>query len=101
MFEKYILTVKISFFSAVVLSMLAVSSHAASAGDILYYYNLALKNDPQFRGVEFDTLAARESIRQAYAELLPKIFGELKFSRTYQDVHSSDNDVYETGTTEL
>lgn len=77
-----------------------VTSSAASTPDLLYYFNLALKNDPQFRSVEFESLAARETLRQAYAGLLPKISADLSYTKTFQEVNSSKNKVYATGSTD-
>lgn len=77
--------------------LLSVPSHAASNADLLYYYNLALKNDPQFKGAEYETLANRETLRQAYAGLLPKIYGDYSYTLTNQKINSSDNTVYATG----
>ena len=99
MFEKCISAGKILFLSAVLVSMFSVPSYSASTGDLLYYYDLALKNDPQFRGVEYESLASRETLRQAYAGFLPKIYGDLSYSQTFQNINSSDNQVYATGST--
>ena len=100
MFEKCISAGKILFLSAVFVSMFSVPSYSASTGDLLFYYDLALKNDPQFRGVEYESQATRETLRQAYAGLLPKIYGDLSYSRTNQNINSSENQVYAAGSTE-
>ena len=100
MFESCVSIWKISLLSAVFVSLLAVPSHSAPTGDILHYYNLALKNDPQLLGAQYESLAVRESQRQAYAGLLPKIYGELSYALTYQDVNSSENKVYAAGSTD-
>lgn len=77
-----------------------VSAHAASPGDLLYYYDLALKNDPQLKSAEYESRATKETLKQAYAGLMPKIYGDLSYSITYQDVNSSDNKVYTAGSTD-
>jgi len=99
-FEKCISIGAISLLSVVFVSLLAVPSHAAPAGDLLHYYNLALKNDPQLLGAEYESLATRETLRQAYAGLLPKVYGELSYALTYQEVNSSENQVYAAGSTD-
>lgn len=82
-----------------VVSLFSSSSHAASNGDLLYYYNLALKNDPLFKGTEYESMATRETLRQAYAGLLPKIYGDVSYSLTSQNINSSENQVYAAGAT--
>ena len=99
MFEKSISAGKILFLSAVLVAMFSLPLNSASTGDLLYYYDLALKNDPQFRGVEYESLASRETLRQAYAGLLPKIYGDLSYSQTFQNINSSENQVYSAGST--
>lgn len=69
----------------------------AWANDILYFYNLALKNDPQLRGSQYDHMASRETLRQAYAALYPQIFADVNYTSTNQDITSSDNKVYSVG----
>jgi outer membrane protein len=100
MFEKCISAGKILLLSAVLATMSSVPSYSASTGDLLYYYDLALKNDPQFRGVEYESQATRETLRQAYAGLLPKINGDLSYSRINQNINSSENQVYAAGSTD-
>lgn len=95
---------RISFaVSVLVMSALMVCSPrpatAASHGDVLYYYGLALQNDPQFKSSEYQALASREALPQAYAGLLPKLFLEFNDTYTFQDVYSSQNTVYAVGST--
>jgi outer membrane protein len=99
-FEKCIHGGKLIFLSLLFVATHSSASFAVNTGDLLYYYNLALKNDPQLLGAQYESLATRETLQQAYAGLLPKIYGELNYSRTYQDIKSSDNDVYDTGSTD-
>lgn len=82
------------------LPLLSIPAFSATTGDLLYYYNLALKNDPQFRGAEYESLATRETLRQAYAGLLPKIYGDMSYTLTYQSINSSENKVYSAGSTD-
>jgi outer membrane protein len=72
----------------------------AGAQDLLYYYAKALKNDPQFRGSQYDHLASREILRQAYAGLLPQIVADVSYTLSYQDIWSAENSVYAVGTTD-
>lgn len=100
MTEKCISVLRKLIMSAVLVAMIAASANSAPTGDLMYYYNLALKNDPQLRGSEYESLATRETLQQAYAGLLPKITGELSYIKTNQDVNSSDNQVYAEGSTD-
>jgi outer membrane protein len=83
---------------AAFLSVVLTCAGPAGAEDLLHYYNLALKNDPQLRGAYFEHLASRETLRQAYAALLPHAYAEGSYTLTYQDVLSSGNKVYAVGT---
>ena len=71
----------------------------ANAQNILHYYDLALKNDPQLKGSQYDHFANRERLRQAYAALLPQVNAEVSYTQTNQDIISSQNSVYSPGTT--
>lgn len=73
---------------------------SAGATDILYFYSLALHNDPQLRGSEYDHLASRETLRQAYAGLLPQISADVSYTYTFQDISNSENTVYAVGQTD-
>lgn len=100
MFEKFISVCRVLIFSAVLVTMFAVPSNSAPTSDLVYYYDLALKNDPQLRGTEYEALATRETLQQAYAGVLPKLSSELNYTRTNQEINSSDNQVYAEGKTE-
>lgn len=69
----------------------------AAASDILYYYKLALQNDPQLQGSKYDHLASRETLRQSYAALYPNIYADVIYAYTNQDISESDNRVYAVG----
>lgn len=99
MLKKSVLVGKVAMVSALLVIISSVPLFAAQTGDLLYYFDLALKNDPQLRGAEYDSLATRETLRQAYAGLLPKIYADLSYTQTFQDIKSSDNQVYAPGTT--
>ena len=100
MFGKCISAGKILVLSGALVTVFAVPANSASGGDLMYYYDLALKNDAQLKSAEYESQATRETLQQAYAGLLPKINGELSYSRTNQDVKSSDNKVYAAGSTD-
>lgn len=101
MFEQCISPLRILMLSAVLVSTCAVPSHSAPTSDLIHYYNLALKNDPQLRGSEYESMATRETLEQAYAGVLPKLSGELGYMRTNQTINSSDNQVYAEGKTDF
>lgn len=101
MFVQCISPLRILMLSAVLVSTCAVPSHSAPTSDLIHYYNLALKNDPQLRGSEYESLATRETLEQAYAGVLPKLSGELGYMRTNQTINSSDNQVYAEGKTDF
>ena len=65
--------------------------------DLASIYKLAIDKDPQFRGAAYDRAALHESLKQAYARLYPEIHGEAVYSRIYQDIVSSSNPVYTSG----
>lgn len=77
----------------------SVVTQAASSRDLLYYYGLALQNDPQLKGSEYDSRASLETLRQAYSSLLPKVYGEVSYTLTDQRINSSENQVYAAGAT--
>lgn len=85
--------------SAFLMMLCTTSLYAASTGDLLYYYGLALKNDPQFKGSEYEAQATRETLRQAYSALLPKVYGDVSYTLTDQRINNSDNQVYAVGAT--
>lgn len=76
------------------------SSWSAGPGDLLHYYNLALKSDPRLLGAGHQAMAARETLSQAYAGLYPSITGDVSLSKTYQNLNDSGNQVYAAGSTD-
>lgn len=75
-----------------------MSEGVAAAQDLLHYYGLALKNDPQVKASQYEHSASRETLRQAYAALLPQAKVEVSHTLTNQDVTRSENKVYAIGT---
>ncbi|MSM39594.1 MAG: TolC family outer membrane protein [Geobacter sp.] len=94
--NRIIFTTLLALFVAI---SLVTHPKPASASDLLFYYDLALKSDPQFTGSKYEHLANREVLDQAYAGLLPKIYGDADYTFTGQDIRSSDNTVFAVGST--
>ena len=78
---------------------LVLPGASVSAQDLMGIYNEALKFDPQLAGVQYDHQASREILRQAYAGLLPSISFEASHIESTDDIKSSDNAVWATGST--
>ena len=72
----------------------------AAADDLLNAYRLAIDNDPQFRGADYDQKALRESLYQAYARWMPLIEGEAIYGWVNQKIQESNNTVYTTGSSD-
>lgn len=82
-----------------VLSLLTVFTvHAASLVDV---YRDAQKNDPTFNAAYFQTLAIKEGRKQALSLLLPSLSASAEYMQTEQDIVSSDNIVYGSGSTDF
>ncbi len=60
-------------------------------------YQKAQKHDPVFQSAGFQRSAVDEGRTQAIAELLPKLIGSADYTKTYQDIESSDNNVVAAG----
>lgn len=91
---------RVSFcLSAICLLLMNICVMPAGADDLLHYYRIALQKDPQLRGSQYDHLASRETLTQAYANLLPKVNAEVSYMLNYQDIMSSENRVYALGST--
>ena len=67
---------------------------------LLEVYTLAEKNDPSIKASEFRKLATDEVRSQAIAGMLPRLSATADYTRTYQDIRESDNDVYGVDSTE-
>ncbi len=82
------------------ISMLVLwSGIPAQAADLIEAYQKALENDPQFQAARFEQQATAEARPQAWAGLLPTVGFSYDYSRTRQDIVSSDNSVYAKGDT--
>lgn len=68
--------------------------------DMVSIYKLAIDKDPQFRGAAYERAALHESLKQAYARLYPEIHGEVLYGQIYQDIVSSSNPVYTSGSSD-
>ena len=64
---------------------------------LLGVYQKALIHDPTFQSAEFQKLVVDEGRTQAIAELLPKLTGTADYTKTFQDIQSSDNNVVAAG----
>ncbi len=60
-------------------------------------FSLALKNDPRFVGMGYERAAQEEILKQAWAEVKPNLAAEGVYTETDQEIVSSDNTVYGTG----
>ena len=83
--------------AAMLLGAVGVSS--ANAEDLMQIYALALKNDPTFRAEFHEHEASKEIYAQAKAVLLPTIKFDYTETDTTQDIVSSDNAVFASGST--
>jgi len=63
-------------------------------------YRQAVQNDPTFQSYRFQTLVAAESKRQALAAMLPTLTGTAAYVHKDQDIVSSENEVYASGSSD-
>lgn len=87
---------------AVTVAVLAIifiglTSVTAYAEDMMYFYKLAVEQDPQLRGAMYKHQATGETLKQAWSHFLPTLNVEAEYTRTRQDIVSSDNTVYKKG----
>jgi outer membrane protein len=78
----------------------AALSAPAIGGDLMGFYQQALRNDPQLGGAQYENLASKEALTQAYGGVRPRANFEFDWGYTRQEIKSSDNRVYGTGTTD-
>ena len=64
---------------------------------LLAVYQKAQNNDPVFQSAGYQKLAVDEGRIQAIAEFLPTIAGSADYTKTYQDIKSTNNDVVAAG----
>ncbi|EAR60230.1 TolC family outer membrane protein [Neptuniibacter caesariensis] len=76
-----------------------VYSGSAGAEDLIEIYQLALKNDPTYQAGFHEHEASKEIYSQAKAVLLPTIKFDFSETETTQDIISSDNAVFSSGST--
>lgn len=79
------------------LSFLAMPAGAASIMDV---YRLAVAQDPVFQSYQFRTLVATEGKRQALAAMLPTVVATAGYVHRNQDIVSTDNEVYDSGSSD-
>ena len=79
--------------------LLFSGSGFCQASDLLTLYRQALQNDPQFQAARYEHEAATEARPQAWAGLLPTVDFSYEYSDTSQDIVSSDNTVFASGST--
>lgn len=77
-------------------SILGQDGHNMSVG-LMDVYQKAQLHDPVFQSEGFQKLAVDERRTQAIAEYLPKLIGSADYTKTYQNIDSSDNNVVATG----
>ena len=101
--RKQWLTVKGLFLNllgfALILFVFTVSPVQAGA-DLLQVYQLAKKNDPAYARIEYMNRATLETKRQALAGFLPTLMAEADYTDTSQDIISSDNTYFDSGTSD-
>lgn len=74
---------------------------AVQADDLAGLYKLAQQRDPVVQEAEFTNLATRETLRQAYAELLPTLNLTAGYDLTKQEILQSDNPLFREGSSDF
>ncbi len=75
----------------------AVIPGAAFSAGLKDIYALAQQNDPLFQSAAFSKMAVEERRKQAIAKFLPTISGTADYTKTYQDIKSTNNTVVAEG----
>ena len=86
--------------SCVFLLFAIVFPSAGYTAGLMDVYDLAVKNDPLLQGAHYQQLAKNEEERQALAGLLPTVSAFGTYTKTHQKIKDSENDVYDSGSTE-
>jgi outer membrane protein len=86
---------------AILASAMVCYSGLAAAEDLMQVYQLAVDNDARFQAARYEFQASQEAIPQAKAGLLPEIALEGERIQTRQNIISSDNTVFATGSTKF
>lgn len=81
--------------AGVLLTLLPSAGYAAES--LKGIYLKAKANDPTLEGAGYVREASRESLRQAWAQLLPSVNAVYQETQTSQNIMSSDNQVYAQG----
>lgn len=83
--------------AVLVIIFIGLTSVTAYAEDMMYFYKLAVEQDPQLRGAMYKHQATGETLKQAWSHFLPTLNVEAEYTRTFQNIVSSDNTVYQKG----
>ncbi|MFO8047961.1 MAG: TolC family outer membrane protein [Desulfosudaceae bacterium] len=84
----------------VVLLFLITGAFSSQATDLEEAFTRALENDPRFVGTRYDRNAEEESLRQAWAAVMPTLSAEGVHTESKQEIISSDNEVYGSGSSD-
>ena len=82
---------------ALAVCLLFFLSGSSGADNLIQIYTLALENDPELQRAFHENLASQEALTQAYSGLLPTLTLDAETGRTRQNVRSSNNDFFTTG----
>jgi outer membrane protein len=85
-------------FCTVVVSLFLVCLQQVCAENVLQLYKMALDSDPQLKGASYERLALKESVKQVWGRLTPDVRFEAVGGQVFQNIVSSNNSVYTTGT---
>jgi len=83
----------------VVMGLSLLAAGPAEALDLLEAFELAKANDPVYRAATFERLAEDSSLRIAWSSLLPNASAEAGYTKSRQDIQSSDNALFQVGST--
>ncbi len=81
------------------LVLLAAAGSYAQAEDLMDVYKLAQRYDTKYLAAGFSHAASRETLSQAQSKYLPTVSFDAERTDTTQDILSSDNTVFASGTT--
>ncbi|MEH6442870.1 MAG: TolC family outer membrane protein [Oceanospirillaceae bacterium] len=81
------------------IGVMSVAPILAHGEDLLDIYEMAKQNDPVNSAGIFQNEASKEIYQQARATLLPTVKFDYTKTRTTQEIVSSDNTVYQSGST--
>jgi len=78
-----------------------LTGQSAQAEDLMDFYKLAKKQDPKLQASQFEHQASGETLKQAYSNFLPTVTAEGEYIKTKQEIISSDNTVFGSGSTDF